>query len=145
MRASVLSGDTGELRSLTHSTHKWECPAFQHLLDRAMCLKYRRIRVRTCRGVGVGDGNASKRLPSYHARPCIRLRKNPFKRVIKAVIGVRIPVRPAIDGDSDNVAYWIESAWAKYATELVADIALKCLKARGQQFRPTDAVLLLAR
>ena len=81
-----------------------------------------------------------------HAGPIVASVVNTHsERVGQAVVGVGVAVRPAVDGDRDDVARRIEAAGAEDARELIADVALEGLERRRQQVGAADAVLFLPR
>jgi len=54
-------------------------------------------------------------------------------------------VRPAVDGNRDDVARGIESPVAERPGELVADVSLKSLERCRKQVGSSDSMLLFSR
>ena len=78
--------------------------------------------------IGIGDGDATKRLP------------RDLKNAILVVAGIEqeigyiaVAVRPAIDRNRRDIARVIKTARAEHAIELIADAGLKILESRGKK------------
>src|SRR5208283_2272704 len=83
-------------------------------------------------------------LPSDDARTRGGLGEHPFRRVVEAIVGIGVTVRPSIHGDSNDIARRIEAPRGQNARELISDLELECFKTGCQQLRSADAMLLLA-
>ena len=95
-----------------------------------MCFEKCRVRLWTRGGIRVGDRDEPERFARHNTGARVAVGEDPFDRVVQAVVGVRISVRPSIDGDGDDVACGIEPARAQNAYGLLADVALEGLECR---------------
>jgi len=57
-------------------------------------------------GIGIGDCDPSECTPADHVRALLRGEG----WVAECVVGIGIAVRPAIDGEREDIAGWIEAA-----------------------------------
>src|ERR1700722_16982958 len=90
------------------------------------------ISVRTGSGIGVRNGDQTVGLARDYTRTVLRIGEHPFQRLEEAVVRVRVAVRPAIDGDVDDVTRRIEAACTQHASQLIANVPLECLERGGQ-------------
>src|SRR5215471_2063991 len=125
MVATGRSDRTGVLSSFLRQASIFGCDQF---LDRAVCLIDRRISVGPSPRIGVGNGDPPERRPPDDVRLLVLVPKG----IEQGIVLVGVAVRPAIDGDGDDVGCWIEASWTQHAVELVADVPLKDLEACAQ-------------
>src|SRR5712692_2319621 len=109
-----------------------------YFLHRAPCLVDCFVGVGKRPRIRIGDVNSTERLPADLAG---RLTCGPL-RIIERVVLIRVTVRPAVHGDSLNVARGIKSSGGKHAPKLSPDIPFERFKFRGQKFRAPRALLV---
>src|SRR5271170_4960743 len=110
----------------------------EQVLDGTVGLVDRGVRIGGSAGVGIGDGDAAEAGAADDMR---RLPVGPV-RIEQRIIFVGVTVRPAVDRDGGNVAGRIETAGTEDARQLVADVALEGLEARGVDVALACAMLV---
>src|SRR5579864_4241663 len=76
--------------------------------------------------VAIRDRNSSERPTAQDMRTLLVGHVG----IAEAVICVRVPVRPTVDGDAEDVGRWIESAWSKNARQLPSRFELHLFPGR---------------
>src|SRR5205807_3984912 len=115
---------------------------FRYLLHRAISLIDSAIGIRISAGIGVGDCQATERLARNLAWSFAALQP---EFIPQRVVFIRVPMRPAIDGDRGYIASGIQAARPQCARELLANVKLHGLKLRCKKFAAADAMLLASR
>ncbi len=103
------------------------------------------ISKRSCRCVGVGDGNSSVGLSRDDTRPVVRGMHCPVDRLGQSSISIGVSVSIAIDGDGFDIPSRVESTFHQHATQLFADFALKCLEGGRKEIVSTYEMLFSSR
>src|ERR1700757_1784816 len=106
--------------------------------DRSIGLIDRHICVGAGTRIGIRDGNSAKGLASFDPGLFALF---PFRR-IKAERRVGVTMRPAVYGDSGDVRCRSETATAKHAAELFADVALQFGKRSLEKLVAPSAILI---
>jgi hypothetical protein len=63
----------------------------------------------------------------------------------QSIVGVRVTVGPAVDGDREHVASSVEATGGQGATHVGADVTFDRVEWRSQNLRASDAILLTSR
>ena len=117
----------------------------EQLVDGAIRLVDRSIRVRAGRRVGIGNRNLADALATDDTRSFGCRRKCPGRRIEKRVVGIRITMWPAVNGNTEDISRLIESRRAQDALQLIANMVLKSFERRREHAIAANAVLLTAR
>ena len=81
----------------------------EHLLHRTMGFEHRGVSMGTGGGVRIGNRDHAKRLPGLDAGAVVRRGVDPRERIVERVVRVRVPVRPPIHRNRNDVPRWIEN------------------------------------
>src|SRR5260221_9201998 len=99
-------------------------------------------------GVGVGSCVAVRNRNPAGGQPCHlagNLSTLEPEFIEQRVVFIRVAMRPAVDCDGSDVGCGIEASWAQGRSELLADFALDGFKVGGEQFNPSEAMLVARR
>ena len=113
-----------------HNDHHPEQEYDGVIVDGAVGLIYRHVGVRVRAGVGVGYGDAAETLAAEDPGLFAFF---PMGSV-EAEGRVRVAVRPAIDGDANDVGGRIEACAGKHGGELIADVAFEFVEWSLEEF-----------